>query len=217
LPALTGRAHGGNQPVSHSTLQLYAAGATGYASAATPLISSGSYDLGGAPGCVASGTQTCYASVLTDANGNFTITGDYSCPSSSAQVYVVATGGNPGLAAGTNNTALAMMAALGSCGALKATTDITINEPTTVARVWALAPFMSGYANVGASGTNSAGVAQAFTNAGMLVNISAGSVMSGTTAAPTFGRLRCRRSPSGIASSKNVFDYSLFPIAYSLP
>jgi hypothetical protein len=33
-------------------------------------------------------------------------------------VYVVAIGGNPRLAAGTNNTALTMMTALGACAAV---------------------------------------------------------------------------------------------------
>jgi hypothetical protein len=35
--------------------------------------------------------------VTSDANGEFTVTGDYQCPSASAQVYLMATGGNPGL------------------------------------------------------------------------------------------------------------------------
>jgi hypothetical protein len=38
--------------------------------------------------------------------GSFTITGDYTCPSGSSEVYLVAAGGNPGLGSGTNaNTA----------------------------------------------------------------------------------------------------------------
>jgi trimeric autotransporter adhesin len=92
-----GSVHGGQQAVSGSTIQLYAVGTTGDGSAATPLL-----------------TQA----VITDASGDFNITGDYTCPSATSLVYIVATGGNPGLAAGTNNTTLSMMAALGPCNSL---------------------------------------------------------------------------------------------------
>jgi hypothetical protein len=64
--------HGGQQPVSGATLQLYAVGTTGDGSAATPLL-----------------TQA----VTSDANGNFDITGGYTCPSASTLVYITATGG----------------------------------------------------------------------------------------------------------------------------
>lgn len=152
---LAGRVHGGQQAVSGSTIQLYAAGATGYGSAATPLL-----------------TKT----VTSDGAGNFTITGDYSCPSGSPQVYIVATGGNPGLAPGTNNTALAMMAALGPCGNLNSSTFIFIDEVTTVASVYALAPFMStgGGTKLGATSTNAPGLANAFATVNNLVNTAQG-------------------------------------------
>ena len=148
---LSGMVHGGQQGVSGATIQLYAAGATGYGSAATALL-----------------TQT----VTTNGAGSFSITGDYTCPGASTQVYIVATGGNPGLTAGTNNTALAMMAALGSCGNLTSSTFIFIDEVTTVASVYALAPFMSagGGANLGTSGTNAQGLVNAFATVNNLVN-----------------------------------------------
>ena len=149
---LRGIVHGGQQPVSGASIQLYAAGATGYGSAATPLLT---------------------ASVSSDANGNFTITGLYSCPSPAAQVYLVASGGNPGLTAGTNNAALAMMAALGACGNLSSSTFVNIDEVTTVASVYSLAAFMSagGGANLGASASNAQGLANAFATVNNLVNV----------------------------------------------
>ena len=77
---LSGNVHGGQQPVSGSTIQIYAVGTGGLRSAATPLIA-----------------QT----VVSDANGNFNVTGDYTCPTPAGQnVYLTATGGNPG--AGVN-------------------------------------------------------------------------------------------------------------------
>lgn len=157
--------HGGQQPVSGSTLRLYAVGTTGDGSAATPLL-----------------TQA----VTTDANGIFDITGLYTCPSPSALVYITATGGNPGLSAGTNNAAIALMAALGPCGNLGASTFININELTTVAAVWSLAPFMSSYSSIGSGTTDAAGLAGAFTLASEYVNTTTGTapglnVPAGTT------------------------------------
>jgi trimeric autotransporter adhesin len=150
-----GKVHGGQQPVSGSTIQLYAVGTTGDGSPATPLL-----------------TQA----VTTDSNGDFNITGDYSCPSSASLVYLVATGGNPGLAAGTNNAALAMMAALGPCGSLTSSTVIMVNELTTVAAVWPLAPFMSSYSSIGSGTTDAAALAAAFTLAADYANISTGTI-----------------------------------------
>jgi streptogramin lyase len=170
---LNGKVRGGQQPVAGSTVQLYAVGNTGNASAASPLIPASEYYLGGIGGCVPSSSQTCYTSVLSDGNGNFSITGDYACPASnpSVPVYLAATGGNPGLTPSTiYNNALVMVVALGPCNNLRSSNYIVINEVTTVAAAWALAPFMSSYANVGSSATNSVGIANAFLNARLLVN-----------------------------------------------
>jgi hypothetical protein len=175
----SGKVHGGQQGVSGSTIQLYAAGNTGNGSAATPLIPSNQavYSLGGGNGCNAA-TQSCYSSVLSDANGNFTISGDYSCPSTNPIVYLVATGGNPGIAGFSSNPALVMMAPLGPCTSLSAIPFTEINELSTVASAWAMAPFMNGYANVGSSATNGNGLANAVANAALLANANSGSFPS---------------------------------------
>jgi hypothetical protein len=157
--------HGGQQPVSGSTIRLYAVGTTGDGSPATPLLRQ---------------------AVTTDANGIFDITGLYTCPSASALVYITATGGNPGLSAGTNNAAIALMAALGPCGSLGPSTFININELTTVAAVWSLAPFMSSYSSIGSGTTDAAGLASAFMLASEYVNTTTGTapglnVPAGTT------------------------------------
>jgi streptogramin lyase len=153
--ALRGSVHGGQQGVSGSMIQLYAAGATGYGSPATALLP---------------------PTVTTDALGNFTITRDYTCPTASTEVYIVSTGGNPGLVAGTNNSALAMMTALGPCGNLSASTFIWIDEVTTVASVYALTAFMStgGGAKLGASSTNAPGLTNAFAAVNNLVSTTLG-------------------------------------------
>ena len=120
--ALQGRVHGGQQAVSGATIALYAAGATGNGTGAVNLL----------------GTR----SVTTDQYGGFNITGDYTCPTATTQVYLVARGGNPGLAANTSNPALVLMAPLGDCGNLTQSTFIAVNEVTTVASAWTLAQFL---------------------------------------------------------------------------
>lgn len=148
-----GNVHGGQQPVKGAIIQLYTVGITGLKSASTPLI---------APG-----------TVTTDANGNFSISGTYSC-TTATQVYLVATQGDPG--SGTNAN-LSMAAALGDCATLQAnaaTTFIQVNELTTVATAYALAPFAKDYADIGANGANNTGLLNAFANANALVSNSSG-------------------------------------------
>ena len=163
---LRGNVHGGQQPVSGSSIQLYAAGASGYGTGATALLN---------------------APVTTDSSGSFTITGQYTCPSASSQIYIVATGGNPGLSAPTNNTSLALMAALGSCSlygsqyTLDPNSFININEVTTVASVYALAGFIDPVTNqIGASAANSIGIANAFQTVSNLINITSGQALATT-------------------------------------
>ena len=114
------------------------------------------------------------SSVVTDRYGSFTVTGDYTCPTASSQVYLVARGGNPGLLGNVSNGALVLLSALGSCGNLSASTLIYVNEVSTVAAAYALAPFMTAYDHVGASATNSKGIANAFLNARLLANTATG-------------------------------------------
>jgi sugar lactone lactonase YvrE len=167
---ITGHVRGGQQPVSGALLQLWAAGQNGNGSAATPLVPTGEYYLGGSSGCVPSSTQTCYPGVYTDAGGGFTLTGDYKCPSATAQTYITVQGGNPGLASGTDNPELLMVDLLGSCSNLSPSTDILIDEVTTAAAIWAVSPFMDLNGNIGSSPTNSIGLANAFLNSQLLAN-----------------------------------------------
>lgn len=153
--SLQGHVHGGNQPVSGSTIQLFEAGSTGNASQATNILTS---------------------PVSTDAYGAFQLTGKYSCASSTDQMYLTATQGNPGLGSGGNNPALVMMAVLGDCGALNANTFINVNEVTTVAAAYALAPFAGDYDHIGASSTNLTGLRNAMLNVQLLASTATGLV-----------------------------------------
>ena len=132
VKGMSGAVHGGQQPISGATIQLYAVGTSGDGSASTPLLT---------------------APVASDANGNFGITSLYTCPSSSTLVYLTATGGSPG--SGTTNPQIALMAALGPCGSLTPSTFIFVNEITTVAAVYALAPYITSFSAIG-SGTSDA-------------------------------------------------------------
>lgn len=162
--AVRGRVKGGQQPIAGATVQIYAVGTSGIKSASTPLLN---------------------PAATTDANGFFSVTGSYSCPNYGSMVYIVSTGGNPGLGAATNNAAASEMAALGPCtfvvtdsqGNFTYTLDpslfVSINEVTTVASVYALAPFMSDYAHVG-GGANAVGITIAFNTVNILADTTQG-------------------------------------------
>lgn len=146
-----GAVHGGQQPISGASVQLYAASTAKDGGAAVPLLPS---------------------PILTQSDGSFSFTSYNGCPSSSSLLYYVATGGNPGLAAGTNNTAIAAMAVVGPCANLNQ--YVNLNEVTTVAATAALYPFMTGPANVGAGVNDLSTLAPAFTLAAQLANSSTG-------------------------------------------
>jgi hypothetical protein len=136
LGALRGSVHGGQQPVVGATVTAYATGATGYGSASRVL-----------------------GSTTTGAGGSFSLTAYQTCLPTDF-VYLVATGGNPGVAGTQNNSALALMTGLGPCA--NANQVVNINEVSTVGTVWALAPFMTSATHVGTSATNTLGLTNAF-------------------------------------------------------
>jgi len=173
--ALNGIVHGGQQPVTGAKVYLYAAGSTGYGSYATSLLNTS------ASGVSADGNGNGY--VTTDSSGNFNFTGEWSCANGTDQVYILALEGNPGLANGTSNTALALMAALGTCNSLGSTYPfIFIDEVTTVASVWALQQFMADATHIGASGANATGLSNAFAQVPNIADIATGRALSKTPA-----------------------------------
>jgi streptogramin lyase len=201
-PAITGAIHGGQQPVSGATFYLYAANTSGYGVANTNLLT---------------------ASVTSGTDGSFNITSLYHC-TAGQQMYLVAIGGDPG--SGHPNPNAAQMTALGDCSTLTPDTFINMNEITTVGSVFALAPFMTSYAAVSTSPTNTSGLAHAFASVNKLVNISAGSATgsalpAGATA-PTAEIITladimaaCINSRGGVAKDQsacgNLFDLATTP------
>jgi streptogramin lyase len=174
--AIQGKVHGGQTVITGANIYLYAANNTGYGNASISLLNS-------------SGSNTQKDSngnyyVTTGSDGSFGITGDYTCPSTTSQLYLYATGGNPG--AGTNPV-IGLLAALGTCQAnstLSPTLYIVINEVTTVAAAYALSGFATDATHVSSSGTPLAltGIANAFANAGNLASITTGNALTTTPA-----------------------------------
>lgn len=171
---VNGSVHGGQQPITGAAIQLYAVGASGDGSAATPLIST-TITTSDGTGATNSNANAGNAN-NTLAAGYFTITGAYTCPSASTQVYLVATGGNPGLSGSASNPQIALMAALGNCGDLSASTAVQINELTTIATMAPLYSFMGSYSAVGAATANASQLTTDFGTVNQYADVSAGTV-----------------------------------------
>ena len=77
---------------------------------------------------------------------------------------------------GVTNPNLALMTALGPCSTFSASNFINVNELTTVATVYAVAPFMLSITGPGTTSTNSAGLANAFAVVNQLVDTSHGTI-----------------------------------------
>jgi streptogramin lyase len=129
--ALQGMVHGGQQPIVGAKVYLYAANTTGYGNAAVSLLQS-------AGGTMADGSGNYY--YPTQSGGTFSISGDFTCPSAGSQVYLYAVGGDPGLGDGANS-AIGLMAALGTCGSLSSAPYVVINEISTIATAYSIAGF----------------------------------------------------------------------------
>ena len=167
---LQGRVQGGQQPVAGAHIYLFAANTTGYASPSLSLLD---------PTQPNTATDALGTYLLTDPNGAFHLAG-YTC-TPGQQVYLLATGGNPGLGSGASNPALAMMTVLGACpdGQTNFTGAISflyVNEVTTIASVYALSGFMVDPTHVGSSPTPPAlqGIANAFRAVANLVDTATG-------------------------------------------
>jgi streptogramin lyase len=175
--------HGGQQAVSGASIALYAAGSGGNGAGATNLL--------------------LLHPVTTDQYGGFSLAGDYTCPTATTQVYLVARGGNPGLAAGTSNPALVLATALGDCSNLTPATFIAVDEVTTAAAAWTLAQFLAPGALVGSSATNTTGLRNAFLNAANLVNPSSGTAPGALPAGAGFELAKLNTLANALAPCVN--------------
>ena len=183
-----GRVHGGQQPISGANIQLWAAGASGYGSAPTSLMTT----------TVTSGT-----------NGSFTIpAGGYNACTTGQVVYVTATGGNPGVSG--NNNAIVLAAVLGPCSIFGTYTALEIDEVTTVAAAFALSNFYGGFGGTpngttpiggfGATSTNTTGITNAANTALNLANTQTGMTTAVEASPPSNGTFTIS-PPTGADSS----------------
>ena len=170
----SGHVSGGQQPVSDSLIQLYAVGSAGDQSPATPLLLT-SVTTSDGTGALNANANAGNANNSLPA-GSFTITGGYTCPPQSAQVYLVATGGNPGLLAGTNNPQIALMAALGPCGSLTPSTQIVVNELTTVASIAPVVNYIGSYGALGSGAADASQFVAALSQVSEYIDTSSGTV-----------------------------------------
>jgi hypothetical protein len=180
IGALQGSVHGGQAPIAGAQIFVFAAGTGGYGSAATSRLTS-------ATGLKS--TTTPFSGdwyVTTDAGGNFSIGGDYTCVPGT-QMYLVAYGGDAGYG---SNSYIMQMAGLGQCptaGNLAATVPyVVINEVSTVAFAYAMGAYGSSATEIGSPSTTLAltGIANAMANVGNIVNIGYGQAPIATNANP---------------------------------
>jgi hypothetical protein len=168
---IVGNVHGGDLPIVGAHIYLFAANTAGYGAPSVSMLNPAQPD-------VAFDSTGYY--VLTDANGFFHISGDYTC-TSGQQVYLLSIGGNPGLPAGQVNPALFLIAAIGACPEGQTNFASTVpyifmNEVSTVAAVYALSGFMTDATHVSSPSTPGAlqGVANAFLTITNLVDVASG-------------------------------------------
>ena len=157
-------------------MYLYAATSGGYNQASKSLLTA-------ATGNPADGNGNFY--VKTGSDGSFGITNDYTCPSTTSQLYLYSVGGNPG---GGANPSIGLLAALGTCqpnSTLSSTLYIVINEVSTIATAYSIAGYAIDALHVSSSGTALAntGIANAFASATNLETLNTGVANAATPAA----------------------------------
>ena len=175
--AIKGRVHGGQNPISGASVYLYAASTTGYGGQGiTASTTNESISL------LTSGTKDSNGNyyVSTGSDGSFSVTGDYSCPSASSQLYLYALGGNTG---SVTNSAAGLLAGLGTCSTVVASPPyVVINEVSTIATAYAIAGFATNPTHVSSSGSTLAlqGIANAFAAIPNLETLSTGVALTTT-------------------------------------
>ncbi len=210
---ITGRVHGGEQPISGSTVELWVTGTTGYGTGASQLIAS----------TTTAATTGAFQFPTANVPGNCSGLGPYA--------YITASGGDPtgkttpsspGWTGG--NHAILLAAMLGSCSSVGASTYVVVNEVTTVAAAYALSNFatVSGAGgspaslNIGAPTTNAQGLADAVANAALLVNTASGTVnpSSSTVLVPN---ALIDAMANTMANCVNTSEYNALPCTTILP
>jgi hypothetical protein len=195
LGEIRGQIYGGQSPVYLNHVYLMKASHNGYGAASTSILTPASNTSADTTVLGTSSNPAYYVS--TDAYGDLDITGDYSCtynathPEQSDLLYLLGLGGQSNfsfnalgnLVPGTNNPYIGEMAVLGQCppdGTFAGHLSyVYVNEVSTVAAAYALAPFATSSYAVGSPSSSAAetGLTNAFANANLLYDIQGSSVL----------------------------------------
>lgn len=154
---IKGILHGGQQALVGAQVYLYRIGTGGYQTASTSLLSAPGY-------------------VTTQPDGSFQIlSGSFSC-NAGDQLYLYSSGGSPG-STNTTNSYAGLMAVLGDCANLgNLNYRVQMNEETTVAAAWALAPYAKDATDIstGSSSLAKLGLVDAVATAANLASLQTG-------------------------------------------
>ncbi len=182
---ISGTLHGGNQPISGATVQIFTAGHAGYGSPGHLLTTvSSNNDASG------SFSFTKLAPAQGTPDGTTGTPGTYSCPTNTAtygtdpQIYITASGGSTQGPNSPINIAAEFAIAIGPCSQVSSATFVDMNEVTTVATIAALQQYFNpafesfGYANT----TQSAlGFANAVNTISNMVDVPTGVALTSKT------------------------------------
>ena len=144
VAAITGKVHGGQNPVRNAHVYLLAINSGAQAG---PGIAASSSNASASLLTSGAGQDSLGYYVTTDSNGVFNITGDYTCPTSYAYPYLYAVGGDAGSG---DNSAITLVSAVKACPS--STESVIVNEISTVAAVFSFAGFISDPTHVSSSG-----------------------------------------------------------------
>jgi hypothetical protein len=140
---LSGKVHGGNQPVVGAAVTLYYAGQKGSPGTPASLAATTTTDTAGS-----------FAFIKDTTNGNAADNGTtdtFSCPlTSDPLVYVISKGGNTqnNGDATQNNAAAAFISVYGTCNELSAANHVNLTEVTTVATMAAVQQFFNPFGTI---------------------------------------------------------------------
>ncbi len=198
---LRGHAQAGPSQISGSHIYLFAANTSFYGAASVSLLD---------PAAPSVLTDAAGSYVVSDAQGNFGLTGLYQCTPGQL-VYVLAHGGTPG--GEGENPYVTLLSTFGVCPAEGNFADqisfVNINQISTAVSVYALAGFMTDGLHVssGNSANAYAGITNAFLAVGSLMDIGLGTVNqytpggNGVVPAATFDSLANILVPCSNAST----------------
>ena len=135
---ITGKVHGGNQPVSGATVTLYRAGQNGFATGGTPIAHTTSSSDGF--GAFTFSKNAASASNNSDNTFSCLVNGN----DTNAYLYLVARNGTTVNSVGaTANPNAVFIAPMGPCDAVSAATFVNMSEVVTVATIAAIHQFMN--------------------------------------------------------------------------